>query len=57
MAAGQLGERWPLLYNVGRDPGEAYNLLDRNPGVANELQQVLVEWRRRERENARGFIE
>lgn len=56
MAAGQLGTRWPLLYNVERDPGEAYNLLDRNPGVAEELRQVLHEWQGTERENARGFL-
>ncbi len=55
MAGEQIGERWPLLYNLARDPGEAYNLLDRNPGVAQELAGLLEEWEKAADSNARGF--
>jgi uncharacterized sulfatase len=36
---------WPLLYELGRDPTEAYNVAETHPEVARQLGQRLEEWR------------
>lgn len=51
----QLGYRWPLLYNLEKDPGEAYNLIETHPKVAERLQRKLEQWENETRKNPRGF--
>jgi uncharacterized sulfatase len=55
MGRKQLGTRWPLLYNLRTDPGEAYNLLDRYPVVADRLEQQLRDWEAAAKKDPRGF--
>jgi hypothetical protein len=37
---------WPLLYDVERDPEEAYNLAARHPDTVQRLGGDLEQWRR-----------
>jgi len=46
---------WPLLYDLRRDPAEAYNLAETHPQVTEELARTLREWRAAFRENPRGW--
>ena len=46
---------WPLLYELGRDPGEAYNLAQTHPETARELQEKLEAWRTAFHANPRGW--
>lgn len=46
---------WPNLYHLGRDPGEAYNVLEKHPGVAADLGQTLENWRETFYANPRGW--
>ena len=46
---------WPLLYDLRRDPEEAYNVAERHPAVVRELAQRLERWRDAFRENPRGW--
>jgi len=46
---------WPLLYELGRDPGEAYNLAQTHPETARELGETLEAWRAAFRANPRGW--
>lgn len=39
-----LGE-WPLLYNLGRDPQESYNVARHYPEVEARLSRILLGWR------------
>lgn len=48
-------ERWPLLYDLAVDPGEAYNVIARNAGVAKDLERLLGQWESANRKNPRGF--
>ncbi len=50
-----LGHRWPLLYNLEKDPGEAYNVLDTYPDIARKLRQKLESWEKETMKNPRGF--
>ena len=43
----QMGERWPLLYDMKLDPAESYNTIDTYPRKAKELEDKLMEWKRR----------
>lgn len=51
----QLGNRWPLLYDLANDPGESYNVINTHPGVAERLEAALEKWRRSTEKNPRGF--
>lgn len=46
---------WPLLYDLERDPGEAYNVANSHPNRVLELQERLEDWRAAFRENPRGW--
>ena len=46
---------WPLLYDLRRDPGEAYNVAETHPERAHELRERLEQWRVSFRENPRGW--
>jgi uncharacterized sulfatase len=46
---------WPHLYDLERDPAEAYNVQDRHPEVAARLAHTLDEWRADLFENPRGW--
>ncbi|MBW2293236.1 MAG: sulfatase-like hydrolase/transferase [Deltaproteobacteria bacterium] len=46
---------WPLLYNLRRDPEEAYNVAESHPVVVRELTGRLQRWRDEFRENPRGW--
>jgi len=36
---------WPLLYHLGRDAGEAYNVADHYPEQRDRMAALLSEWR------------
>jgi len=46
---------WPLLYELGRDPGEAYNLAETRPELARQLGERLETWRATFIANPRGW--
>jgi uncharacterized sulfatase len=46
---------WPLLYHLGRDPGEAYNVAESEPEKTRELRKSLAAWRSAFRANPRGW--
>ncbi|UCE85901.1 MAG: sulfatase [Deltaproteobacteria bacterium] len=46
---------WPLLYDLERDPGEAYNVAESHPERARALEERLEAWRAAFRENPRGW--
>jgi uncharacterized sulfatase len=46
---------WPLLYDLERDPGEAYNVAASHPDRVREFQQRLEAWRAAFQENPRGW--
>jgi len=48
---------WPLLYELGRDPAEAYNVAEKHPDVADRLARELREWRSEFLANPRGWRE
>ena len=48
---------WPLLYELTRDPAEAYNVAETHPPVAADLAQALAAWRESFRKNPRGWRE
>lgn len=37
---------WPLLYHLGRDPAEAYNVAANHPQEAKRLADLLTEWKK-----------
>ncbi len=51
----QLGNRWPLLYNLQKDPGESYNVINTFPKVAGTLQKRMKKWEEAVKKNPRGF--
>jgi uncharacterized sulfatase len=51
----QLGNRWPLLYNLSVDPSESYNVIDTYPDIGEKLRTRLVGWELATRKNPRGF--
>lgn len=51
----QLGRRWPLLYDIGRDPGESYNVIHTHPDVAQQLKRRNDAFKEEIRKNPRGF--
>ena len=46
---------WPLLYQLERDPEEAYNVADSEPERVRALRERLEAWRAAFRENPRGW--
>jgi arylsulfatase A-like enzyme len=46
---------WPLLYNMARDTGEAYNVARQHPDVVKAMEQRLGEWSRDYYANPRGW--
>jgi hypothetical protein len=46
---------WPLLYELGRDPGEAYNLAQTHRETTRELGERLEAWRAEFHANPRGW--
>ncbi len=56
MGAEQMGDRWPLLYDIQRDPGESYNVINTHPDVAEQLAKTMEAFRSEIKENPRGFI-
>lgn len=46
---------WPLLYDLSRDPEEAYNVAHTHPDVARRLAARLEAWRSALRANPRGW--
>ena len=51
----QLGDRWPLLYDLASDPGESYNLRDTFPQVTERLERLLQSWEESVKTDPRGF--
>jgi arylsulfatase A len=52
----QLGDRWPLLYNLSVDPSESYNVIHTYPEVAEKLHNKLLAWELETHRNPRGFL-
>ncbi len=48
---------WPLLYELHRDPAEAYNVAEKHPDVAGDLARQLQAWRSEFLANPRGWLE
>ena len=48
---------WPLLYELHRDPAEAYNVAATRPEIAADLGQRLEAWRSEFLANPRGWRE
>ncbi len=55
MGKKQMGNRWPLLYDLQNDPGESYNVINTYPDIAARLSTAMMEWRKREQKDPRGF--
>ncbi len=53
----QLGDRWPLLYDLSLDPGENYNVIATYPDVARKLDGMIAQWEKTAEKNPRGFLE
>jgi len=51
----QMGNRSPLLYNMEKDPGESYNVINTFPKVAGTLQEKMKKWEQAVSKNPRGF--
>jgi uncharacterized sulfatase len=46
---------WPLLYDLGLDPAESYNVAETRPEVAGELGRQLEAWRAAFHADPRGW--
>ncbi len=55
LGRGRLG-RWPLLYDLERDPSESYNLIENYPQVGQQFLQGMVAWEEELEKNPRGWI-
>lgn len=51
----QIGDRWPLLYDLELDPAESYNLRKTLPNVAAQMEARLRSWEKANESNLRGF--
>lgn len=51
----QLGNRWPILYDLENDPGESYNVINTYPEVAARLKAMLDGWDKKAKKDPRGF--
>ena len=52
----QLGDRWPLLYDLDSDPGESYNMRSTHPQIAERMEALMREWETSVEVNPRGFL-
>ena len=52
----QLGNRWPLLYNLELDPAESYNVIDRHPDVVEKLEAIMAEEEKAMKKNPGGWL-
>lgn len=52
----QMGNRWPLLYDLDLDPSESYNVINTYPDVAKKLEAVMQRWEAETEKNPRGWI-
>ncbi len=55
MGKDQLGDRWPLLYDMETDPGEAYNVIHTHPEVAERLEELMTQWEKDAAANPWGW--
>jgi len=55
LGGSQLGNRWPLLYNLDLDPGENYNVIATHPEVAERLDRMLRQWEAETAQNPGGW--
>jgi arylsulfatase A-like enzyme len=55
LGGSQLGNRWPLLYNLELDPGENYNVIATHPEVAERLATLLERWEADNAQNPGGW--
>ncbi|MFO7560156.1 MAG: sulfatase [Desulfobacterales bacterium] len=46
----------PLLFNLRIDPGESYNVIEKYPGKAEELEKVMARWEKAMMDNPAGLI-
>jgi arylsulfatase A len=46
----------PFLFDLALDPNESYSLIESEPGVAAELEQMLQDWEDEIRANIRGWL-
>jgi len=56
MGKKQLGNRWPLLYDLSVDPGESYNVIETYPKKAENMKKMLTAWSKNTKTNPRGFL-
>jgi len=52
----QLGDRWPLLYDLSVDPSESYNVISTYADIGEKMHRKLLEWELQARKNPRGFL-
>ena len=50
-----LFQQGPFLFDLGKDPGESYNLIEKYPEMANRLAEMLDEWEAEMDANRRGW--
>ncbi len=46
----------PMLFNLEKDPGEAYDLMIKYPKIGNRLHQKMIEWEQQMASNTVGTI-
>ena len=54
IAAGKLG-KYPLLYDLEKDPSESYNLADNMPELARKMEGVMTHWEEALKKNRAGI--
>jgi hypothetical protein len=47
---------WPMLYNLRTDEGENYNVIARNPDIAQQIRSRMEEWEEAFYSNPRGWL-
>lgn len=55
VASGKLG-KFPLLYDLERDPSESYNLADNMPDLVDKMEAIMNNWEARMMANAAGKL-
>ncbi len=56
LAKKQMGNRWPLLYDLKFDKGESYNVINRYPDTAQKLDKAMRKWSKATEKNPRGWL-
>ncbi len=54
LGAGKLG-KWPLLYDMKLDPGEAYNLADNRSDMTASMEKLMKAWEAGLKKNPAGW--